>query len=200
MYNQMMKLIIKIMSHISQDDSGLYPISTAKYNGKQSTKAVAFTPYGLYTNLPKDSTMLSFSALCQESNKYAIGQKFANRFKDLKEGEVVVGNAETGSFTHFFADGSIKVFSADSKTIEITKDFIINVGGDATISAAGNVQISAAGTGELTAASWQVNGIVTFSDTTIMPDAIISGTAFSSHGHPYTWTDGPGSGVSEEPQ
>jgi len=202
MYKQALRLMIKIMGHITQDDSGLYPISTAKYNGKEKTNAVVMTPYGVYHNLPEGSTLLSFSSLCQESNKFVLGQKFSNRFKDLKSGETLFGNPETGSFAHFKEDGSIKVFSASGKEIEITKDFVINVGGNAKITTGGNakittggnVEVIASGSGSLSASNWSISGPVNFTDAVTMQTTLsIAGIDFSGHNHHYTWTDGGGS-------
>lgn len=195
MYKQALRLMIKIMRHITQDDSGLYPISTAKYNGKEKTNAVVMTPYGVYHNLPEGSTLLSFSSLCQESNKFVLGQKFSNRFKDLKSGETLFGNPETGSFVHFKEDGSIKVFSASGKEIEITNDFVINVGANAKITTGGNVEVIASGSGSLSASNWSISGAVNFTDAVTMQTTLsVDGIDFAGHNHPYAWTDGGGSG------
>ena len=186
--------VIKVMNFISQDDSGTYPIITASYNGKSDAKAVLVQPYGLYSSLPENSTLLSFSSLCQESNKFVIGQDFNTRVKDLEKGEVVLSNTVTGASIKFDKDGNILITSPAGKSVEVSADMNITVNGDANINVGGNLNASVSGVGTMSAASWSFDGVATFNDGIITASATIGGISFGSHVHLYdgtSLTEGP---------
>ena len=186
--------VIKVMNFLSQDDSGTYPIITASYNGKNDSKAVLVQPYGLYSSLPENSTLLSFNSLCQESNKYVIGQDFNTRVKELESGEVVVSNAVTGANIKFDKDGNILITSPSGKTVEVSADMNITVNGDANITVGGNLSANVSGAGSMSASSWSFDGVATFNDGIITTSATIGGVPFGTHVHLYdgnTPTTGP---------
>lgn len=121
------------VSLLDQDDKNV-PHNQVSYLGKTGISE-RISPYGLYANLPKDTQVLLFSVCGDEANLAHIGYSQDKRFKNLKNGEVLVGNPQTQSYVKFDADGNIEV--------EAKGKLIINVSGDAEIKA-NNVKIDAA--------------------------------------------------------
>lgn len=130
------------------DDSGEFPITQVGYNEKV-VDAEVLNPYGLSTNLPIDSICIKLSINGQEENRTVIGYRHDLRPKDLKPGEVVIGNFLVGSTVKFDEDGNIteiaqgdKSVTFDSElnitggTVKITAD--VEITGDVTIT--GNVE------------------------------------------------------------
>lgn len=113
------------VSLVGKDDTD-YPILQATYLNKTSN-VLLITPYGLSSNPPLKTKMLLFNILGSESNKAGIAFSLKNRFKNLKAGEVVVGNIETQSFIKFSENGGIEIESAGK--------IIINVIGDVDLKA-----------------------------------------------------------------
>ena len=68
----------------------------------------------------------------QEENKVGIGNTPQIRFKDLKEGEVVVGNPLTRSFIKFKENGDVQIDVQGSVDVNVTGDYNVNVDGDTT--------------------------------------------------------------------
>ncbi len=101
----------------------------------KTANAELVSPYGLSVNLPKDLQVLTFSVQSHEENKACIGYSQVNRFKNLKPGEVVVGNPSSGSFVKFANDG----------TIEISSDNDINVVADNVSVTANKVDLGVGG-------------------------------------------------------
>jgi hypothetical protein len=71
-----------------------------------------FSPYGLCTNPPLGSSGVVFNMNAGDSHPVGMVDYAAKRFKDLKSGEVVVGNYETGSYIKFLENGDIKLYTA----------------------------------------------------------------------------------------
>lgn len=91
-------------------DSSRFPKGQAEYNQKP-TEYARLAMYGLCTNAPKDSHVLLISSQNQESVKFGIENDFIRRFKNLKEGEVVLFNTLTNAFVFLKEDGTIEVNS-----------------------------------------------------------------------------------------
>jgi phage gp45-like len=102
----------------STDDSGDYPTIQISYLSPLKTAiAERISPYGLYTNLPKDIQVLVFSVQGNEENKACIGYSQTDRFKNLKEGEVLIGNPQTQCFVKFDKDGNIDITCGSRETL-----------------------------------------------------------------------------------
>ncbi len=152
-----------------------YPTATATYKGK-ATPFVEMTPYGLYHELPagNGTHVLMFLAEGQESVKFGIGQRYADR-PPLVPGEVAVGNTQTGALIIFKADGSI--------TLDTPDDLVATVAGKTTLNSTGGVDIigNVSITGTLA-----VSEAVTMSKTLVVTlDATIGGIGFLGHTHLY---------------
>ena len=115
------------------DDSGTYHITQITYN-KKTVPAEVINPYGLYTNPPDDLQTLVFTICGDSENRAIIAYSQDDRFKDLKEGEVVVGNPKTGTFIKLKEDGGIEI---DSKS-----EINITVNGNVKVKAI-NVELDA---------------------------------------------------------
>jgi hypothetical protein len=103
------------------DDARDLPISQYTYHGEPKD-IVTIYPYGFCANAPA---------------KIAFTASGKDRFKNLKGGEVVVGNFVTGDFVKFNAEQKIEVVSSGS--VDITAP-AINVNGGTTIT--GDVTVS----------------------------------------------------------
>lgn len=112
------------------DENDYAVIQISCLSPAKTANAELVSPYGLSVNLPKDIQVLTFSVQGHEENKACIGYSQVNRFKNLKPGEVVVGNP--GSISE---DGTVEVPSsfvkfANDGTIEISSDSDITVVAD----------------------------------------------------------------------
>ena len=90
------------------DDSGLDAVSQCEYMGKV-TNAAMFLPYGISAKAPNDSLLLIFSAGGSSQNSAAIPLSAENRFRDLKDGELKIGNLVSKCFIHFKENGAIQI-------------------------------------------------------------------------------------------
>ncbi len=151
----MMSLLTKIInlckrgfvSNSLQDDKDS-SIAQITYFGKTGISEIV-SPYGLSSRLPVGTQTLTFSVQGQENNRASIGYSQEDRFKNLLEGEVVVGNPKTGASVKFSIDGSIIINPSP------TGSLIINSNGDLSISANGDIKLKA--TGEVDVDATRVN-------------------------------------------
>jgi phage gp45-like len=153
-----LKNLFKLGKLLSVDDSGNIRLCTAKYLGKQQ-QIVLFTPYGLMHNPPVDSLVCIGDQLAQASNGVGVADDPTNRiFKDLKEGEVAVGNYMTGDYVKFDEDGNITIGNIDN----FPK---INLNADGSISLiqslASYIGIEASGDIEIKAPNVKITGALT---------------------------------------
>jgi len=187
------KWIKGAVKRIVLDDTTPWPLGKCEYNGKP-TQYVIMTPYGLFSNAPQDAFVLMFSNQGQESTKFGIEQTPRERFKNLKAGEVAIGNVITKSVVIFKENGDVDLTTSGENgdlLVTVKKDSIINIGGDATVNVTGNMTTTISGTFDFTvtgaatlsAASWDVTGAVNFNDTITTPEAVINGVNHSTHTH-----------------
>jgi len=125
------KNIFKIAKLLSVDDTGNLRFYTVSFMGKQQ-KVLGFSPYGLMHKPPADSMVLLWSQQGQESNGIGIADDPRNRtLKDLKEGEVALGNYRTGHYIYFDENGLCTVVAKDLKFV--IDDSVIIQGTDVEI-------------------------------------------------------------------
>lgn len=107
-------------------DSNQFQTTQINYLGKTADMEVIY-PYGLCANPPAGSLVLLFNVQGQEENRAGIANLPNQRFKNLKAGEVVVGNYLTGSYIKLLENGNIEINAAGGD-INVTGN--INVTGD----------------------------------------------------------------------
>jgi len=106
------------ITNISKDDK-TFQFAQVEYMGKVVDVEV-IQPYGLSSNPPADSIGILFD-IQSDDNQVAIFNKHNERFKNLKEWEVQLGNFNTGASIKFEEDGNISVNATGGK-IGITND------------------------------------------------------------------------------
>lgn len=123
---EMLRRLIKTGAVVDSENDGSYPNLIVTFAGKLKSRALNWTPYGLWSRPPKGVLALLFNADGRESNKFAI----ANVTKDrplkgvMKEGEVAIGTEK--AFVYFKDDGSIALII---NTVEV---FSVDVDGNVT--------------------------------------------------------------------
>jgi len=117
------------------DDSKDLPLCQYTYH-EQSKDIVTIYPYGFCANAPAGNLAVVVN-MGTTDEKIAFTASGKDRFKNLKGGEVVVGNFVTGDFVKFNAEQKIEVVSSGS--VDITAS-AINVNGGTTIT--GDVTVS----------------------------------------------------------
>lgn len=137
-------------------------VAQVSYLGKTGLSEI-LSPYGLDVRLPEDIQVLLFAVQGQENNRIAIGYSQEDRFKNLEEGEVVVGNPKTKSFVKFDKDGNINIESKAKIVINGASDVDITNVGKLTINSTGDIDITTSGkvdlkaTGDVDVDASQVN-------------------------------------------
>ena len=148
----------------------------------------------MHGNLPVDQLGL----LIDQQGRIFMGTSAVGRIA-VEEGEVVFYHPKTNSKIHFKDSGDLDI-DAKNVTITTSEDAIINAAGDASVTAGGAVDVQATGNVTLTAPTVAVVGNLTVSGTVIsIGEVTANGITFSDHTHPYTWTDGAGSGDTGAP-
>ena len=117
-------------------DDGLDPVAQVEYLGK-TTDAVIVLPYGVCANAPTGSNAVLFSLGGSSLNKLGIPYNVENRFRDLKEGEVQIGNFVEKCSIKFNEDGGIEVIAKDDQEITIT-----NGSGTMTMNSSGQLNVN----------------------------------------------------------
>lgn len=109
---QKVKNIIKFARiTLSGADDGLDTISQITGTGKP-INAQMVLPYGLAARAPKNASVLLFSAGGSSQNPVGIPFFTENRFRDLKEWEVALGNFKTKAMIFFNEDGNVRIETA----------------------------------------------------------------------------------------
>ncbi len=158
------------------DDSKTYAIIEVSHDDR-TIVAQNITQYGLYSNPPKNATGIVILIGADASKAAAIVNVDDERFKNLEEGEVAVGNPLTTSKIFFDKDGNIIEFSKNNLTINVTNDNNITVSGEYSLNVIGNASIVSTTEIQLTAPSIILgsggagSGLVTFTDLKAWTDS-----------------------------
>ena len=127
-----------IISLVKKDDK-LFHTTQVSYNGKSADIEIQ-TPYGFCSVSPKNSLVLMLNIHGQEENRIGFADSPQERFKNLEEYEVQVGNYNTLASIKFNKDKSIDittlqgVVNINATTININGK--LNVVGDTTFTGA----------------------------------------------------------------
>lgn len=105
----------------TRDDSLDYPNQATSFYKKTNATQI-ISPYGLCAHLPKNTKVVLLSVQGNSENRAAIGFSQSDRFKNLEEGEVVVGNPKSRAFVKFDKDGNIEIISEDELNITVSND------------------------------------------------------------------------------
>ncbi len=114
------------------DDSGDY--QTTQVESLEQIKNIRdIQQYGFYSSSPVGSEYIVFSARNNADDLWGIGDKVRTRFKNLKEGEAVMFNQKTGSYTFFKANGDIELLCNGDCIQTVTGTLTTTVTGNTTI-------------------------------------------------------------------
>ncbi len=103
------------LTKASKDDEN-FQTTQANYLGK-TKNIVLVIPYGLYSNPKAQSIGLQFSVNGEEEKQFTIPFNPYTRFKDLKGGEVAVGNPHVSTKIYFKENGDIEIESSGNVNI-----------------------------------------------------------------------------------
>jgi phage gp45-like len=118
MYQKLRSLIKRCYVTSVSDDSANYPTAKVSYLEKETT-VEHLTPYGIYSNPPENSIGVVFLIAADEDNRFAIVNRPDIRFKNLKKGEVAVGNPLTLSHIKFDENGDITIIGKNNLNVTI---------------------------------------------------------------------------------
>ena len=171
-YSKISNLIKRAVVTLTNKDSGQFAATQVSWMRDKTATTEVVHPYGLSSNAPLGSLALMFNVMGQEENRAAIIYDPKNRFKNLKPGEVALGNFVTKSVVKFLENGDIDITGMADQNINITGNSNITVGGNVTLNVTGNTDITSPvvtvngelrTTGEITA-FYGLAGEISFSD------------------------------------
>jgi len=150
---------------LTSTDSTNMPTAQIEGLGKTSDNITMVYPYGIFANAPEDTLGLTLQLYGQESSIVMIpfnpldknGKSL--RFKNLKKGEVVLGNVLTGTMIKLASNGDVEIDGKNNIKLTVKGDLTLNVtgnvnidaGGNATVNATGDVKVEAGGMAEIVA-------------------------------------------------
>lgn len=141
------------------DDNSAYPRGVASYCGKD-TYYTRLSPYGLDSHPPRGGHVLLLSSQAQESTKFGIASDMLNRFKGLKENEVVLYNSDTKSYVFLKENGDVDVDAKGDVNVNAAGDINATAGGDIIAEAGTNVSVTAGTLAKIMAPLIQLIGAV----------------------------------------
>jgi phage gp45-like len=107
-----------------QDNGSISNCQVKHINGKVSPAENVY-PYGFAAKAPAGTMTLLFAVGGNEANLAGIQYSQQERFKGLKDGEVVVGSPSSGSYVKFLANGDIQIESKGKLIINVADEFNI---------------------------------------------------------------------------
>jgi len=155
-YNCLTNIIKRCFITKAGSDTGQFPITQISYLDKTADCEI-ISPYGVYSNPPANSFGVLFHPLAEEQNRVGIFNVAGNRFKGLKENEVVTGNPITLSNIKYDNEGNVII------TVKNNLQVIVDADNNITIAGAYN----------LTASS---DSTITMPTLTINSNVIVNGT------------------------
>lgn len=173
----------------SVDDKSDFPTMQVKYLKEVIKIVQKLGIYGVCSNPPKGSNGILFPIMGSDSNIACLADDIANRFKDLKEGELVIGNYLTKAFIKFSQDGGVEIHAKYVKTVADE--------GDISMTATqGNVTN--------TAKSTNVNNPMVVADNVTVSKTVnatedVIGGGISLKNHTHNYNPGPGAPTPTQP-
>lgn len=126
MMDKIKNLVKRAASQKPMKDDGSVPIVQVKYFNKTAFIEV-LAPYGLCASPPTNSMATVINIGAQEENRTGIVDAPATRFKNLKEGEVVVGNYVTRAKIYFKENGDIYLHVPEGNLIADVDEGDVNL-------------------------------------------------------------------------
>jgi len=166
-YSKISNLIKRAVVTLTNKDSGQFAATQVQWMRDKVAITEVVHPYGLSSNAPVDSFALMFNVMGQEENRAAIVYAPQRRFKDLKEGEVALGNFLTRSVVKFLENGDIEITGTADQNINITGSNNVTIGGDNTIAITGDNTVTVGGDNDVTISGSNTVDITDFNDVTI---------------------------------
>lgn len=114
------------------------PMSQFQYFNKVKDVIVIY-PYGFSANAPLDNLAVLMN-VGHEDNSVAFPFSGGDRVKNLKPGEVVVGNFVSGSFVKFSQNGDIDINGQNDMNVTVTGEVTITAPSGVTIN--GDLQVN----------------------------------------------------------
>lgn len=179
---RLIKGLIKAARMTSSDDSFDNRRGVFQYQGQDGSLGTIITPYGHCSNPPNNSLAFIFSQNGQDSNAVALVDDPKNRFRNLKKGEVAVGNYTTRAKVLFDEGGNVEIDSPDADvTITAGRDVVINAADDITING-DNLSFNITGTSTFTIGGTSIT-IDSSGITVTSGDIVADGISLKSHLH-----------------
>lgn len=148
-YSKISNLVKRAAVTLVGKDSGQFAGAQVKWMRDKVATTEVVHPYGLSSNAPLNSLALMFNVMGQEENRAAIIYDPKNRFKNLKSGEVALGNFVTKSVIKFLENGDIEITGLNDQNIAITGDTNVTIGGNSTVAITGNNTVTVGGNSSL---------------------------------------------------
>lgn len=145
LYSKISNLVKRAAVTLTNKDSGQFAATQVKWMRDKVAITEVVHPYGLSSNAPVDSFALMFNVMGQEENRAAIVYDPKNRFKNLKSGEVALGNFVTKSVIKFLENGDIDITGFNDQNITITGNNNVTIGGNNTVAITGNDSVTITG-------------------------------------------------------
>ena len=124
---------------------------------RKTVNADVLMSYGIAANVPQSAPGILFLTNGMDDNRFVIlGNSPAWRPRNLKSGELVIGNFITGDVVKFLED-KIEILGSNDLDVNITGDVNVTIGGDANIDVGGDANITAAGNLTIDAATIAFN-------------------------------------------
>ncbi len=135
----------------SVDDKDYQTAQVSAYG--KPVNADVLNLYGIASNVPENAPGVLFLTNAQEDNRFAIlGNSPEWRPRNLKSGELVIGNFITGDVVRFLETG-IEIVGNKDLDVNITGNVNVNVTGETTINSTGNVSVNTSGVLDVLASS-----------------------------------------------
>lgn len=173
------------------DDTTTWPQAQLAFNGVATT-AVRINPYGISSNPPLNGYAILLSPHDREGHQLALIDAPTKRFKELKEGEVKIGNYLTQAFVFFDQQGNLNIDTDGNIIARAGGNVEVDCEGNAVVQAQGTARVQAGGTLTLQAPTVAVQGNLTVSGTLVSTGPVTgAGVGLSTHTH----THGAGAGT-----